>query len=128
MTTGAEGLAHVRGSHRLFPCPPDAQRLSVESLSCFCRELGSRVLYHRWCCVYNKGLHMCIYTSRLLKIALASNGEKSQGRFASSLWPLVVSGLGTLVFIQATQVQFLSRELRFLFRTAHCCLSKIMIL
>ena len=33
--------------------------------------------------------------------------------------------LGFLVFTQATQVQFLGRELRSLFRTAHCCLSEI---
>ena len=86
------------------------------------------MLSYRLCCVCNNGLHICIYTSCLLKIVLVSNGEKTQGHFASSLWPLVVSWSGILVFIQATQVQFLSRELRFLFRTAHCCLSKIMIM
>ena len=41
------------------------------------------------------------------------------------LYPLVVWWLGFLVFIQATQVQFLGRELRSFSRTAHCCLSKI---
>lgn len=37
---------------------------------------------------------------------------KSQGKFASNLQPLMVWWLGFLIFIQATQVQFLGRKLR----------------
>lgn len=85
-------LAHVRGSHRLFLCPPDAQRLSVVSLSCFCRELGLACSTTGGAVSIIKDF-TCEFTPRLLKIASASNGEKSQGHFASSLWPLVVSGL-----------------------------------
>ena len=39
-------------------------------------------------------------------------GTKIQGKLASSLYPLLVWWLGFLVFIQATQVQVLGRELR----------------
>ena len=40
-----------------------------------------------------------------------SLGAKIKGKLASSLQPLLVCWLGFLVFIQATQVQFLGREL-----------------
>ena len=40
------------------------------------------------------------------------SGGKSQGKFASNLYPLLIWWLGFLVFIQGTQVQFLVRKLR----------------
>ena len=51
---------------------------------------------------------------------LLSNKGKSRATFllASSSWWREV-----LVFIQATQVQFLGRKLRSLVRTTHSCLS-----
>ena len=54
----------------------------------------------------------------ILKL-LAFNEGKSQGHFTSSLYPLVVWWLRFLAFIQVTQVQFLGRKLRSLFRIFH---------
>ena len=62
------------------------------------------------------------YSFCLLETFLLSMGVRARGTLllASSPW-----WLGFLVFIQATQVQFLGRELRPLFRTADRCLSEI---
>ena len=73
--------------------------------------------------IINSYLFFTVFAS--LKYFHFQMGQKSQGRFASSLWPLVILQLGFLVFIQATQVQILDRELRSLLGTAYCCLSEI---
>ena len=83
------------------------------------------MLSHLLCCGSNNKLVPVFYSVCLAEILPLSNGEKEQGRFASSLWPLVILQLGFLVFIQATQVQILDRELRSLLGTAYCCLSEI---
>ena len=114
LTSPPSALLERPGFPRLLTCPA-----SVLDWASVCPTTGCAVSIIM-------GFIYVFYTSCLLKIVLVSNGGKTQGHFASSLWPLVVSWLGVLVFIQATQVQFLSRELRFLFRNTHCSLSKIM--
>ena len=53
------------------------------------------------------------------------SGGKSQEKFASNLYPLLIWWLGFLVFIQGTQGQFLVRELRSYFLRLLTAASKI---
>ena len=48
------------------------------------------VLSHLLCCVSNNKPRTCFYSFCLLETFLLSNGGKSQGKFASNLWPLLV--------------------------------------
>ena len=83
------------------------------------------VLSHLLCCGSNNKLVPVFTVFASLKYFHFQAGKNSQGCFASSLWSLVIQQLGFLVFIQATQVQILDRELRSLLGTAYYCLSEI---
>ena len=70
-------------------------------------------------CVSNSELCICFYGVCLFETFLLSSRGKTQGHFASRLWPLLVWQQGLLVLIRAPHIQF---------RTAHCCLRDHLVL
>lgn len=77
------------------------------------------VLAQTFCPVPNSELCICFYRVCLFEIFLLSSRGKTQGHFASGLWPLLVWQRGLLVLIQAPHIQC---------KTAHCCLRDHLVL
>ena len=72
---------------------------------------------------HNK-LCTCFHSLCLFWSILAFKWGKESGSQLLTSNTFMIWWLGVLVFIRTTQVQFLGRELRSLFRTIHCCLSR----